>query len=85
MKDKHRFFKLPRPKIVEFNFILAGYDGMGIVRTIDRARGLIEVLLSPFYEEEFNRLINSISADFGLVEIEDPECGRSIKDLPEDF
>ena len=80
MKDKLRFFKLPRQKIVEFNFILAGYDGMGIVRTIDRARGIIEVMLSPFYEEEFDQLINSISSDFGLVEIENPECGKSIED-----
>jgi len=80
MKDKLRFFKLPRQKIVEFNFILAGYDGMGIVRTIDRARGIIEVMLSPFYEDEFNKLVKGISEEFSLVEIENPECGRSIED-----
>ena len=83
MKDKLRFFKLPRQKIVEFNFILAGYDGMGIVRTIDRARGIIEVMLSPFYEQEFNQLVKGISEEFGLVEIENPECGKSIIDEAE--
>jgi len=83
MKDKLRFFKLPRQKIVEFNFILAGYDGMGIVRTIDRARGIIEVMLSPFYEQEFNQLVKGISEEFGLVEIENPECGKSIIDAAE--
>jgi len=80
MKDKLRFFKIPRQKIVEFNFILAGYDGMGIVRTIDRARGIIEVMLSPFYEQEFNQLVKGISEEFGMVEIENPECGKSIED-----
>jgi hypothetical protein len=80
MKDSLRFFKLPRQKIVEFNFIMAGYDGMGVVRTIDRPRGIIEVMLSPFYEDEFNQMVEGIREEFGLVEIENPECGKSIED-----
>lgn len=80
MKDVLRFFKLPRNKIVEFNFILAGYDGMGVIRTIDRARGIVEVMLSPFYEQEFDRLVSSISAEFQITEIEKPDSGTSIED-----
>jgi hypothetical protein len=45
---------------------------MGVVRTLDPDRGLIEVLLAPGWEKDFNELIRRISADFELKEIAKP-------------
>jgi len=80
MKDTLRFFKLPRSKIVEFNYLLAGYEGMGIVRTVDRERGIIEVLLAPDFEDEFNELVREIASEFQLEELGRPEGSKSILD-----
>lgn len=72
MKDLLRFFSLPKQNIVEFNFILSGYDGMGVVRTLDPDRGLIEVLLAPGFEKDFNELVARIGAEFDMKEIPKP-------------
>jgi len=75
-----RFFKLPRRRIVEFNYLLAGYEGMSIVRTIDRERGIIEVLLAPDLEDDFNELLREIGAEFELTEVEKPAGCSSLMD-----
>jgi len=69
MKDRLRCFQIPKNKIVEFNFILAGYEGMGIVRTIDKDRGIIEVLLAPGFEKDFDRLLSQLASEFQATSI----------------
>jgi len=80
MKDVLRFFQLPKDKIVEFIFLLEGYDGMGIVRTLDRDRGIIEVLIAPGDEKNFNLFLESVKTDLEVKEIERPEGVKSISD-----
>jgi len=80
MKDVLRFFQLPKAKIVELNYILAGYEGMGVVRTVDAERGIIEIMLAPDFEDDFNRLYSRIADEFNLKEVEKPDTGDSIAD-----
>ncbi len=80
MKDIVRFFQLPREKIVEFIFLLEGYDGIGIVRTLDREQGIIEVLISPDLEKEFNLLLEKTSPQLNIREIKKPKNVASILD-----
>jgi len=80
MRDVLRFFQLPKDRIVEFIFLLEGYDGVGIVRTLDRDRGMIEVLIAPGMEKDFNLFLRSISSDLQVKEIEKPEGVKSISD-----
>lgn len=82
MKDRVRFFQLPREKIVEFIFLLEGYEGLGIVRTLDRERGIIEVLLSSELEPEFNQWLENLSEELNIKEIPKPE---EVKSLLDDF
>jgi len=82
MKDRVRFFQLPREKIVEFIFLLEGYEGLGIVRTLDRERGIIEVLLSSDLEREFNQWLENLSEELNIKEIPKPE---EVKSLLDDF
>ena len=82
MKDRVRFFQLPREKIVEFIFLLEGYEGLGIVRTLDRERGIIEVLLSSDLEREFNQWLENLSEELNIREIPKPE---EVKSLLDDF
>ena len=80
MKDRVRFFQLPREKIVEFIFLLEGYEGLGIVRTLDRERGIIEVLLSAELEPEFNQWLENLPEELNIKEIPKPEEVKSLLD-----
>lgn len=80
MKDRLRFFQLQPEKIAELIFILEGEDGIAVVRTLDSERGIIEVLIAPDLEEEFNLLLKSIQEELGIKEIEKPEGVSSIAD-----
>jgi hypothetical protein len=80
MKDLIKYFRLPRDKIVEFNFILEAYEGLGIVRTIDSERGLVEVMISPDFEKDFDWFIERISPELGMTAIKKPTDAISIED-----
>jgi polynucleotide 5'-kinase involved in rRNA processing len=49
------------------NGIVEGYDGLGVVRTIDKEKGLIEILSTPDQEEELRQLLSHLSQEIGLV------------------
>jgi hypothetical protein len=80
MKDLIRFFQLAPDKIVELIFLLEGEDGMGVVRTLDSDRGLIEILLAPDFEKDFNEFLGTVQEQLGVREIEKPEGVISIGD-----
>ena len=46
-------FLVPREEIGYFNCVLEGYDGLGLVQTIDKKIGLVEVQVMPGYKEVF--------------------------------
>jgi len=50
------------------------------VRTLDSDRGIIEVLIAPDMEKDFNQIIQSLSPEIELKEISKPEELASIED-----
>lgn len=80
LKDSVRFFRLPRRKIVELIFTLEGYDGLCVVRTLDRRQGIVELLVPESQKEEFNKVLSSIKEDLSMEEIPKPEGLKSILD-----
>ncbi len=46
-------FRIPREEIGYFNCVLEVYDGLGLVQTIDKKAGLVEVQLAPAFKNEF--------------------------------
>jgi hypothetical protein len=42
------------------NGIIEGYDDVGVLRTLDSAQGLVEILASPCYQEEIYHLLHSL-------------------------
>lgn len=49
------------------NGIFEGYDGLAVVRTIDRDKGIIELLSTEDQKEELKELLSSLSEEIGLV------------------
>ena len=80
MKDLVRFFQLPPEQIVELIFLLEGEDGMGVVRTLDSDRGLLEILLAPDFEQDFNEFLGTVREQLGMREIGKPVGVLSIGD-----
>lgn len=43
--------------------IFEGYDNLAVVRTLDPARGIIELMISPDYIEETRKLTEALSLE----------------------
>jgi hypothetical protein len=62
-----RIYRIPRSEIVYFNAILDSYEGIAMIRTVDRMAGIIKVFISPSFVPVFDGLIAAI--DIPIVEI----------------
>lgn len=57
-----------RHEICQLQWIIEGYDGIASMRTIDPARGDIEISIAPGCEKEMFSLINHLS-DEGSIHV----------------
>ena len=63
---KHYFYVDPR-EIYFLKFILEGYDGLGVINTIDREKGLIRVVVPECQTEVFEMLVSALSEELRLI------------------
>ncbi len=50
-----------RPGKIHFlKFILEGYDGLGVLSTIDRAAGLVEIRYPPMVKDDLLNLLDEL-------------------------
>jgi hypothetical protein len=45
------------------NGIIEGYDNMAILRTLDSSRGLVEILASPYFQDEIRAALHSLRSE----------------------
>ena len=50
--------------------IFEGYDNLAIVRTIDAAQSIIELIISPDYLKDTSKLISELSKELYIKKIE---------------
>ena len=48
--------RLSSAQIVDLHCLIEGYDDLAVLRTLDAAAGLVEILVSPGAEVEFENL-----------------------------
>ena len=53
--------RAPRRNIVRLCSLLEGYEGMAILRTIDAAQGLLELLVAPAFYCTVLKLLQSLA------------------------
>ena len=58
--------------------IFEGYDNLAVVRTIDPARSIIELIISPDYLEDTRRLVDSLSKELHVRKVKPEELGFCI-------
>ncbi len=53
------------------NFILESYEDIGFVTTIDRFKAIVKITISPYFEDDFNKIMKDLKKEIEIKEIED--------------
>lgn len=73
METSKQILRVDRQEINYLRVTIESYDGMGVVRTIDPHRALIEVQIAPGCEALVSELIRSLGEDEGMNLIKERE------------
>ena len=74
MDVEQLLLRTPRRNIVRLCALLEGYEGMAVLRTIDAAEGLLELLIAPDFGDPIRKILQSLATEleFDLVESKHP-------------
>lgn len=75
MMDVERLLlRTPRQNIVRLCVLLEGYEGLAVLRTIDAAQGLLELLIAPAFRGTVQQILQSLTheMELDLLETEQP-------------
>ena len=64
------FLEVDKKDIAYIVSVFEGYDNLAIVRTVDPAQSIIELIISPSYLEDTRQLIDALSKEVYMKEIE---------------
>lgn len=56
------FLEVPAQSIVTMQALFESYEGLGLVRTMDRARSIIAILTTPDMESRCSALLDSLAS-----------------------
>ena len=65
-----RVYQIPPAEIGYLTNIVEAYDGIGLVRTLDKERGIVELWIMDDYELEFDHLLGSMAGEFPMQRLE---------------
>ena len=63
------FLLVPRAEIGYVKFIFESYEGLAVLRTIDRQRGLLVVLAVPDAMEQVRLVVDALAEEIGSREV----------------
>jgi len=61
--------QIPPEEIAFLSFILESYEGVAIARTVDPHQGILELMVSPDYQEEMREILKDLSRQFPIKEL----------------
>ena len=72
MTDKivKKVLKLKRKDIAYIKFLFEGYEGLGIVTTIDNRKSLVELSIMPDYINDVIGILDSIQNEIKFQEVD---------------
>jgi hypothetical protein len=68
-----RFYRMDRREIHFLKFILDGYDGMAVLKTVDREKGTVVLYIPPGREEEVFMIIDELKKEIRIEEVVEGE------------
>lgn len=70
MDVERLLLRTPRQNIVRLCTLLEGYEGMAVLRTIDAAQGLLELLIAPAFRGTMQQILQSLANEMELAVLE---------------
>jgi len=67
-----RYYRIDRREVHYLKFILEGYAGVAVMRTLDSRRGLVVLHISPGCEREVDMIIDDLKRNM-RIEVADIE------------
>ena len=64
-------YEVDKKDIAYLTGVFEAYDEFAVVRTVDQNRGLIELLMSPDYVDDVNRLIAALQKELPIRRLSD--------------
>jgi hypothetical protein len=64
-----RYYRVDRREIHFLKFILEGYDGMGVVRTIDPAKGFVALHIGAGCQDVVDMVIKDLEKEIRIERI----------------
>ncbi|MBN2515055.1 MAG: DUF4911 domain-containing protein [Deltaproteobacteria bacterium] len=65
-----KVLKLKRKDIAYIKFIFEGYEGLGIVTTIDSGKSLIEISMMPDFVSDINEILDALREEIIFQEVD---------------
>lgn len=65
-----KVLKLKRKDISYIKFLFEGYEGLGIVTTIDKSKSLIEILMMPDFVSDINEILDALRNEILFQEVD---------------
>jgi hypothetical protein len=56
----------PRSNIVRLCSIIEGYEGVAVLRTVNAAQGLLELLVAPAFHDTARSLLHALAHEMNL-------------------
>ena len=63
------FLQIPPREIAYLNFVLDSYEGVASMRTVDPLAGIVELMVSPSYQEEIGEILKDLAEEFHIQEV----------------
>ena len=61
--------RVPRHEIAYVKFVFESYEGVAVVRTLDRGEALLVALVAPDFEDQARRIVAALGAEAGCEEV----------------
>jgi hypothetical protein len=67
-----RYYRIDRRQIHFLKFVLEGYDGVAVLRTIDPSEGLVVLHIGPGCQSMVDMIIQDLQRQVRIEPVEDP-------------
>jgi hypothetical protein len=61
--------QIPPYEIAYLNFVFESYEGVAAVRTVDPREGIVELMVSPHYQDETREILKDLAEEFPIQEV----------------
>jgi Domain of unknown function (DUF4911) len=67
------YLELPPADIAFVKFILESYEGVGVMRTIDRTKAVVVLMIAPDFLDDARAILASLRSEVAWREVERPD------------